>query len=287
VIADSAHGIPTIDINNLVNTNTDVLHEAITHPTINYYEAKDQEITLELAHSRLGHISMAQVKRLLNGKSSGMTLSSQDMHICDDCKRGQMRAKPFPDQSTLVRSQRPFDLVHTDLLEGPECALGEQHRWLLIIVDDYTRYSWCYGLPTRDISDAWATWRKLIDTHHGRRHGNLNEEIKIAGVRADPGGEYLSDKWIRTLKDGGSTLDQTISRMHFQVGVAERSFQDVVTHAVSILHDANLPECLWFHVSQTVVFLKNLWPHSHLDYYTPFEWIWGRKPDLVLTCNRQ
>jgi hypothetical protein len=151
---------------------------------------------------------------------------------------------------------------------------------LLIIVDDYTRYSWCYGLPTRDISDAWATWRKLIDTHHGRRHGNLNEEIKIAGVRADPGGKYLSDKWIRTLKDGGSTLDQTISRMHFQVGVAERSFQDVVTHAVSILHDANLPECLWFHVSQTVVFLKNLWPHSHLDYYTPFERIWGRKPDL-------
>jgi hypothetical protein len=158
---------------------------------------------------------MPQVKRLLNGKSIGMKLSSQDMHICDDCKRGQMRAKPFPEQPTLVRSLRPFDLVHTDLLEGPMRALGEQYKWLLIIVDDYTRFSWCYGLATKDIGNVWATWRKHIDTHHGRRHGNLNEEIKIAGVRADPGGEYLSDQWIQTLNEGGITLDQTISRMHF------------------------------------------------------------------------
>ena len=68
--------------------------------------------------------------------------------------------------------------------------------------------------------------------------------------------------------------------MHFQLGVPERSFRDVVTHAVSILHDANLPERLWFHVSQTVIFLKNLWPYFHLGYDTPFERMWERKPDL-------
>jgi hypothetical protein len=68
--------------------------------------------------------------------------------------------------------------------------------------------------------------------------------------------------------------------MHFQAGVLERSFRDVVTYAVSILHDANLSERLWFHVSQTVVFLKNLWSYFHLDYDIPFERMWKRKPDL-------
>jgi hypothetical protein len=32
--------------------------------------------------------------------------------------------------------------------------------------------------------------------------------------------------------------------MHFQLRILERSFRDVVTHVVSILHDANLPERL-------------------------------------------
>jgi hypothetical protein len=59
--------------------------------------------------------------------------------------------------------------------------------------------------------------------------------------------------------------------MHFQLGMLERSFRDVVTHAVNILHDANLLERLWFHVAQTVVFLKNLWPYSYFGYDTSFE----------------
>jgi hypothetical protein len=83
VIADSTRGIPTIDMNHLVKPNINAAQTAIMNPTINYNEAKDQEITLELAHRRLGHISMPQVKRLLNGKSLGMTLSSQDMHTCE------------------------------------------------------------------------------------------------------------------------------------------------------------------------------------------------------------
>jgi hypothetical protein len=75
-------------------------------------------------------------------------------------------------------------------------VFNEQYKWLLIIINDYTRFAWCYGLATKDIGKVWAIWRKYIDIYHGRRHGNLNEEIKIAGVRADLGGEYLSDQWI-------------------------------------------------------------------------------------------
>jgi hypothetical protein len=39
-----------------------------------------------------------------------------------------MRAKPFPDQPTLVRNLRPFNLVYTDLLESLMRALGEQYK---------------------------------------------------------------------------------------------------------------------------------------------------------------
>jgi hypothetical protein len=104
-----------------------------------------------------------------------------------------MRAKSFPEQPILVRSLRPFNLVHTDLFENFMRVFGEQYKWLLIIIDNYTRFAWCYGLATKEISDIWATWRKYINTYYGRRHGNLNEEIKIAGVRADLGGHFHSN----------------------------------------------------------------------------------------------
>jgi hypothetical protein len=64
-----------------------------------------------------------------------------------------MRAKSFPEQPILVRSLRFFDLVHTDLLEGLMRALGEQYKWLMIIIDNYTRFAWCYGLATKDIGE--------------------------------------------------------------------------------------------------------------------------------------
>jgi hypothetical protein len=86
------------------------------------------------------------------------------MQTYDNCKRGQIRAKSFPEQPILVRSLRFFNLMHTNLLEGFMRALGEQYKWLLIIINNYIRFAWCYGLATKDISDVWAIWRKYIDT---------------------------------------------------------------------------------------------------------------------------
>jgi hypothetical protein len=58
VIAESTRGILTIDMNHLVKPNINIARITIMNPTINYNETKNQEITLKLAHRRLGHISM-------------------------------------------------------------------------------------------------------------------------------------------------------------------------------------------------------------------------------------
>jgi hypothetical protein len=76
VIAELTRDILTIDMNHLVKSNINAARTAIMNLTINYNEAKDQKITFKLAHRRLGHISIPQIKRLLNGKSLSMKLSS-------------------------------------------------------------------------------------------------------------------------------------------------------------------------------------------------------------------
>jgi hypothetical protein len=42
----------------------------------------------------------------------------------------------------------------------------------------------------------------------------------------------------------GIELELTITYAHNQVGVAEKAFGDVISHTVSILDDAKLPQCL-------------------------------------------
>jgi hypothetical protein len=65
-----------------------------------------------------------------------------------------MCAKPFSKQPTLVRSLRPFNLMHTNLFESLIRALDEQYKWLIIIINDYTRFAWCYGLVTKNIGNV-------------------------------------------------------------------------------------------------------------------------------------
>jgi hypothetical protein len=50
---------------------------------------------------------------------------------------------------------------------------------------------------------------------------------------------------------------------------------------VSVLEDAKLPQSLWYEISRTLVYLKNLWPHSFLNGKTPFQMIFKRKLDLA------
>ena len=62
-----------------------------------------------------------------------------------------MKAKPFlKGQSTLVRLEKPFQILHIDLLEVPELALKRHFKWLFIIINDHTRYRWDYDLKIKN-----------------------------------------------------------------------------------------------------------------------------------------
>jgi hypothetical protein len=87
----------------------------------------------------------------------------------------------------------------------------------------------------------------------------------------------MQDQW----RSEGIELELTVAHAHNQVGVAEKAFGDIVSHAVSVLEDAKLPLSLWYEITRTLTYLKNLWPHSFLDGKIPYQKIFKRKPDLA------
>jgi hypothetical protein len=71
---------------------------------------------------------------------------------CDECMTEQIKAKLFPlRQPPKRRATRPFEMIHMNLLSGPEEMLNSYYKYLLVIIDDYTRYLWVYGLRSKHI----------------------------------------------------------------------------------------------------------------------------------------
>jgi hypothetical protein len=63
-----------------------------------------------------------------------------------------MKAKSFPLRQPFKRRViRLFKIIYIDLLSGPKEALDSHFKYLLVIIDNYTRYLWVYGLRSKYI----------------------------------------------------------------------------------------------------------------------------------------
>src|SRR5438045_7253577 len=94
VEADALSGLPVISI----GQSGELDHfEALD---LYYVDAANREISLDLAHRRLGHISKPLVKKLIQA-STGIKLKGMDAHVgvderYDEFMAGQMSAKAAP-----------------------------------------------------------------------------------------------------------------------------------------------------------------------------------------------
>jgi hypothetical protein len=94
-------------------------------------------------HRRLGHVDMKQLNRLVK---HDLVLGLKDVKIekdklCIPCQAGKQVANPHPNKSTMSNT-RPLELLHMDLF-GPTTyrSIGGNTN-CLVIVDDYSRYTW-------------------------------------------------------------------------------------------------------------------------------------------------
>jgi transposase-like protein len=96
---------------------------------------------------------------------------------------------------------------------------------------------WFIGLKTKSIRAEWPKWRNMIKT----QYGDLLDNVIIKHMKFDNAKEFLDSIIQKSMEEEGILVDLTVAYAHNQNGVAERAFQDIVNHAVSILSEAGLP----------------------------------------------
>lgn len=135
----------------------------------------------ELWHRRLGHPHGALLQHL-STKYNLAIPSSVNPLSCYACNKGKSHRLSFPTSVTYTLS--PFELIHADVWGPAPIASFSGYKYYLLLVDDFTRYSWLFPLHFKsDVASHIQAFRAFVSNH-------FNTSIKT--IRSDCGGEFLN-----------------------------------------------------------------------------------------------
>nr|GEZ98544.1 retrovirus-related Pol polyprotein from transposon TNT 1-94 [Tanacetum cinerariifolium] len=104
-----------------------------------------------LWHRRLSHLNFDTIN-LLSKNDIVVGLPKVKFvkdHLCSSCELGKSKRKSFHTKLT-PSSKRRLQLLHMDLCGPMRVGSINGKRYVLVIIDDYSRYTWTHFLRSKD-----------------------------------------------------------------------------------------------------------------------------------------
>ncbi|GKE45993.1 retrovirus-related pol polyprotein from transposon TNT 1-94 [Tanacetum coccineum] len=116
-----------------------------------------------LWHRRLGHGNMLLIQSLASKELvRNLHKLKFDQHFCDACKI-RKQAHASHKAKNIVSTTRCLELLHIDLFGSSAVLSYEGNRYTLVIVDDYSRYTWTRFLKDKtEAFDQFEIFSKKI-----------------------------------------------------------------------------------------------------------------------------
>ena len=227
-----------------------------------------EQTSLDGWHKRLGHPSYPIVKNLVSTFSLPTTTNKMTM-LCHSCSINKSHQQPF--RTTSLSSTGPLEIIYTDVW-GPTHSTGlDGSRYYLLFVDHYTKYMWFYPMATKSsVSTIFPQFKIFVETRF---------QAKIKTLYSDNGGEFISLKPFLNLH--GISHYTTAPYTPQQNGVSERRHRHLVETGLTLLSDASLSLSYWPHAFRTATYLINRQPTPLLTNKSPFEALFGQKPNYL------
>ncbi|SGY38197.1 BQ5605_C003g01977 [Microbotryum silenes-dioicae] len=184
--------------------------------------ATPHRVPLLTLHRRFAHLPVAQLKNVVqNGLVTGVdwVYSGEEVRSfnCNACLASKAHALPF------ARSE--------------SVAFGG-HRYILVIIDDYTRKQWCILLTYKS------------DVFH------------LKTICSDNGGEFTLRNFVDFCLAKGIRRELTILYTPQQNGHVEHANWTIKEGILALLYLAGADPRLWAEAARYFVHCKNLMPHA-------------------------
>ncbi|GKD27608.1 retrovirus-related pol polyprotein from transposon TNT 1-94, partial [Tanacetum coccineum] len=173
----------------------------------------------------------------------------------------------------LVSTTRCLELLHMDLF-GPSFVRSYGgNRYTLVIVDDYSRYTWTRLLKDKtEAFDQFEIFSKKIQNQLG---------CTIVSIRTDHGREFDNEvQFGEFCNANGITHNFSAPRTPQSNGVVERKNRTLQEMSRTMLNEQSLPQKFWCNAVDTSTYILNRILIRAILGKTPYEILRGRKPTL-------
>lgn len=119
-----------------------------------------------------------------------------------------------------------------------------------MLVDHYTRYTWCYPLKKKSqVKHTFIAFKALVETHFA---------AKIRNFYSDNGGEFVALRFY--LAKHGISHFTSPPHTPEHNGIAEKKHSHIVETWLTLLHRSSLLTLYWAYAFVFVVYLINCLP---------------------------
>ncbi|GJT63484.1 retrovirus-related pol polyprotein from transposon TNT 1-94 [Tanacetum coccineum] len=195
-----------------------------------------------------------------------VTFSEHDSEITKD-------GKVIVKTKNVVSTTRCLELLHMDLF-GPSAVRSYRgNRYTLVIVDDYSRYTWTRFLKDKtEAFDQFKIFSRKIQNQLG---------CSIVSIRTDHGREFDNEVEFGEFCNANSiTHNFSAPRTPQSNGMVERKNRTLQEMSRTMLNEQSLPQKFWCNAVDTSTFILNRILIRAILGKTPYEILRGRKPTL-------
>ncbi|GJW17593.1 putative ribonuclease H-like domain-containing protein [Tanacetum coccineum] len=223
--------------------------------------------------SHLSHLNFGAINHLArHGLVRGLPkLKFEKDHLCSACALGKSSKKPYKPKSEDTNQEKLY-LLHMDLCGPMRVASVNGKKYILVIVDDYSRFTWVKCLRSKDEAPVFIiNFLKMIQVR-------LKETVRR--IRTDNGTEFVNQTLREYYEKVGISHETSVARSPQQNGVVERRNRTLIKTARTMLIYAKAPLFLWAEAVATACYTQNRSMIRRRHGKTPYELLHDKPPDL-------
>ncbi|GJW96933.1 retrovirus-related pol polyprotein from transposon TNT 1-94 [Tanacetum coccineum] len=227
-----------------------------------------------LWHRRLNHLNFGTIndlarKDLVRGLPR---LKFEKDHLCSACQLGKSKKYSHKPKSENTNME-VLHTLHMDLCGPMRVQSINGKKYILVIVDDYSRFTWVKFLRSKDETPEFViNFLKQIQV-------GLNKTVRY--IRTDNGTEFVNQVMSKYYEGVGIFHQKSVPRTPQQNGVVERRNRTLVEAARTMLIFSKAPMFLWAEAVATACYTQNRSLIHTRHNKTPYELVHDKKPDLT------
>ncbi|GJX52688.1 retrovirus-related pol polyprotein from transposon TNT 1-94 [Tanacetum coccineum] len=226
-----------------------------------------------LWHRRLSHLNFGAINHLArHSLVRGLPrLKFEKDHLCSTCAMGNSKKQSHKPKSEDTNQEKLY-LLHMDFCRPMRVASVNGKKYILVIMDDYSRFTWVKFLASKDQApDFIIKFLKMIQVR-------LNATVR--NIRTDNETKFVNQISRDYYEQFGISHETSVARTQQQNGVVERRNHTLVEAAHTMLIFAQAPLFLWVEAIATACYTQNRSIIHRRHGKVPYELLHDRKPDL-------